>query len=111
MAELKKGPQGLPICDKCGWQMTSEDEHRRYPVRCDVKAGRFAKELVKASPVPATMHGYGTGRLTFKFGRNQSLTFDLNRSVGKINHLHWLKDMKAGEILEFVKALEKIVNR
>lgn len=105
------GPQGLPICPRCGWQMTDEREHERTPSKCDQKAGKLAEKLVKESSVPATMHGYGTGRVTFKFNQESAITFDLRREVGTLHHVHWLADMDGEKVLEFVGKLAELVRR
>jgi hypothetical protein len=91
--------------------MVNEGEHRRSPNRCDQKAGKLAKKLVAGSPVPATMHGYGTGRVSFEFSRHQSITFDLRGKVAVLNHLHWLKDMDAEAVLEFVRKIREVADR
>lgn len=80
MNDEKKGPDPLPVCDKCGWQISYRPAH--YRQGCNPAGGRAADVLAAklAGLAPSSKHMHGQDTLAFSFPCGASLVLRFNKA-------------------------------
>lgn len=95
----------LPVCPKCGWH--DGFTHAR---ECNPAQGRAADRLAATlAPIPSTKLGYGYGRLTFRFDKENSITLAIDpRGHHHIDRFFCLR-RERDTIVQIVRALGEIL--
>jgi hypothetical protein len=97
---------GLKVCKRCGW---TEDWYLEHETKCvgDLELdGKAATKLANSIPnVESTKLGYGTGKLTFNFDGEFSVTLRCGEKSFAFDHVFLLGDMTEDAARDLVQTL------
>lgn len=97
---------GLAVCKRCGWATTPMEDHDAKCIGDLEIDGRAATRFANSIPnVESTKLGYGTGKLTFNFDGEFSITLRCGANSFTFDHAFLLGDLTVDSARDLVQTL------